>query len=112
MSENGRGNPGRNDPSQDPVLCSPYEEPDRYWGLDRLGPGDEGPPSRAGPPSIHGGPVHAKDAKDSDPQIALELTTQDPERDHQRHPGQGEDLAEQRLSGRHPRHRAAPAPLG
>ena len=77
MSENGRATRFGNDPSQDPVLCSPYEEPDRYWGLDRLGRAMKGRlpvPGRRPSMAVRSTP---KDAKDSDPQIALELTTQD-----------------------------------
>ena len=65
------------DPSQDPVLCSPYEEPDRHWRLDRLGRAMKGrPPADGRRPSmaVRSTP---RDAKDFDPQTALDLATQD-----------------------------------
>ena len=44
------------DPAVDPVLCSPYEEPDRYWRLDHTGRVRAGEPWREGrrPPVIVG----------------------------------------------------------
>ena len=51
------------DPAVDPVLCSPYEEPDRFWGLDRTGRVLAGVPWREGrrPPVVVGtAPVDQK----------------------------------------------------
>ena len=44
------------DPAADPVLCSPYEEPDRFWGLDGTGRVLAGVPWREGrrPPVVVG----------------------------------------------------------
>ena len=107
-----QGNPGRQRPVAGPGAVLPLRRTGPVLGAGSAGPGDEGPPSRAGPPSIHGGPVHAQRRQGLRSADRSRADHPGPERDHQRHPGQGEDLAEQRLSGRHPRHRAAPAPLG
>ena len=75
--QNGAPAPAGFDPSQDPVLCSPYEEPDRHWRLDRLGRAMKGrPPAEGRRPSmaVRSTP---RDAKDFDPQTALDLATQD-----------------------------------
>ena len=51
------------DPAVDPVLCSPYEEPDRFWGLDGTGRVLAGVPWREGrrPPVVVGtAPVDQK----------------------------------------------------
>ena len=75
--QNGAPAQADTDPSQDPVLCSPYEEPDRHWRLDRLGRAMKGrPPAEGRRPSmaVRSTP---RDAKDFDPQTALDLATQD-----------------------------------
>lgn len=76
-SATGAAGPDRGDPAQDPVLCSPYEEPDRHWRLDRLGRAMAGrAPEQGRRPSMAVRSTPG-DPKGLDPQAALDLATQD-----------------------------------
>ena len=69
--------PVTKDPSLDPVLCSPYDEPDLHWELDHLGRAIKGKAPIVGRrPSmwIRSAP---KDTKKSRKQSAIYLPTQD-----------------------------------
>ncbi len=77
MRDNGAPHPAGNDPSHDPVLCSPYEEPDRHWELDRLGRAMKGRLPKKGRRRSTAVRSTPRDTRDFDPQTAMEMPTQD-----------------------------------
>ena len=77
MRDNGAPHPAGYDPSHDPVLCSPYEEPDRHWELDLLGRAMKSRLPKEGRRLSTAVRSTPRDTRDFDPQTAMEMPTQD-----------------------------------